>query len=186
MIDYVPTVFWLTGLSGSGKTTLGTLLTNKLRSRGNSVIFLDGDTLREVYDNNFGYDRHGRFTASLQYARLCKMLTEQNVHVVCATISMFHHTQDWNRKNIANYMEIFMDVPLSELIKRDNKKIYSRCLSGELNNVVGIDIVPEFPKTPDIIIRNPHESFIENNVDLILEKLDSKVCVNQEVINHAN
>lgn len=170
MIKFTPTLFWLTGLSGAGKTTLGTLLTEKLRDRDYPVVFLDGDILREIYNNRFGHDHAGRLEASLQYARLCKMLIEQKVHVVCATISMFHQTQKWNRENIQRYIEIFLDIHVDELIRRDSKKIYSRALTGELKNIVGVDIQPEFPKKPDIIIK---DNKIEDSVNLILKNYDT-------------
>jgi adenylylsulfate kinase-like enzyme len=173
MTNFIPTLFWLTGLSGAGKTTLASLLTTKLKDRGHPVIFLDGDTLREIYNNDFGHTREERLLASLQYARLCKMLTGQNVHVVCATISMFHQTQDWNRENIKNYLEVFVDVPLAELVRRDGKQIYSRAKAGELKNIVGIDIEPELPKKADVIIQNDLYS-PEDNVNLILKAYDAK------------
>ena len=164
-----PTLFWLTGLSGSGKTTLGLLLTEELRAQGHSVIFLDGDVLRELYNNCFGHERDERLVASLQYARLCKFLLAQGVHVVCSTISLFHKTQIWNRENISRYIEIFLDVSLPELIERDNKGIYSRGLKGELKNIVGVDIQPEFPMHPDLIIRNAQGSSVIDHVRLILQ-----------------
>lgn len=177
MKHFSPTLFWLTGLSGAGKTTLGALLTRHLRERGHPVIFLDGDQLREVYNDCYGHDRESRLIASMYYARLCKVLVEQNVHVVCSTISLFHQTQQWNRENIPNYIEVFVDVPLAELIKRDNKSIYSRALAGKLNNIVGMDIEPELPKQADVIINYFPDITVEMNVQLILENYDSKIFV---------
>jgi adenylylsulfate kinase len=152
-----------------GKTTIGALLTERLRARGSAAIFLDGDVLREVYGNMFGHDRAQRLLAGQHYGRICNMLVNQHVHVVCATISMFHEVHEWNRANIKNYIEIFIDVPLPELIARDNKKIYSRGLNGELADVVGIDILPEYPKCPDIIIDNKDGMATEQAVDSILD-----------------
>lgn len=170
-------VFWLTGLSGSGKTTIGTELALRLRAQEYPVIFLDGDILREMSANTFGHDRDQRLQASLMYARLCNMIAAQNVHVVCATISLFHQTQLWNRKNIPNYLEIFVDVPLSELVKRDPKKIYSRAQAGELKNVVGIDIVPEYPQKPDLIIKNHGDVPVKQAVDDIIKLFNSTLSL---------
>lgn len=164
-------VFWLTGLSGSGKTTIGTELTNHLKAQGKPVVFLDGDQLREITGNTLGHDREQRLAASLLYARLCNLLANQNVNVVCATISLFHETQQWNRDHIKNYMEIFVDVPLAEVIKRDAKQIYSRAQQGLIKNVVGIDIEPEYPQNPDIVIKNHNKVSAQEAVYQILNYL---------------
>ena len=184
MKNFMPTLFWLTGLSGAGKTTLGILLTKKLRDRGYPVVFLDGDTLREIYNNRFGHSKEDRLEASVAYTRLCKLLIEQKVHVVCATISMFYKIQSWNRENIRNYIEIFVDVPLSDLIKRDSKNIYSRGNGNETGNIVGVDIEPEIPKNPDIVIKNGTDTIIDNHVNLILDIFNSKLVENSKCGQH--
>ena len=164
------TVFWLTGLSGSGKTAIGEALTEKLQN-SDAVIFLDGDRLREVYGNMLGYSKAERRNASLYYARLCKMISVQGINVVCATISMIHQTQEWNRNNIEKYLEIYVRVPIEELILRDNKQIYSRAKSGKLTNVVGMDIEAEEPQFPDLIIDNYGDMTVNKAVNRILETL---------------
>ena len=42
-------VIWITGLSGAGKTTLAREVVKQLRELKKSVVFLDGDKLREVF-----------------------------------------------------------------------------------------------------------------------------------------
>ena len=69
--------------------------------------------------------------------------------MVCATISLFHEVQDWNRSNIEHYIEIFLDSPLSVLRDRDRKELYGRVGGSGAKNVVGVDIEPEWPKRPD-------------------------------------
>lgn len=147
-------LFWLTGLSGSGKTTIGLHLTTILRNSGYSVIFLDGDHLREVTGNLFGHTREERLKAAFLYARLCKTLVEQGAIVVCATISLFHEVQAWNREHIPGYIEIFIDVPLTELIQRDSKQIYAKVQNGEIRHVVGIDIAADYPLQPNLTVSN--------------------------------
>lgn len=146
-----------------------------MRAQGLPVIFLDGDHLREIMGNAFGHDREARLQASLMYARLCKMLADQQMHVVCSTISLFHQTQEWNRQHISRYLEILVDVPLTELIKRDPKQIYLRARQGLLKNVVGMDLPAEFPKQPDIIIQNHAQASVQDAVATILQFYEKEV-----------
>lgn len=164
-------VFWLTGLSGCGKTTIGHTLTLALRENGRHVVFLDGDILREITGDIFGHNREQRLQASFLYARLCRMLAKQHVDVVCATISLFREIQEWNRKNFSRYFEVFIDVPLSELVRRDSKNIYAQVKAGKLQNVVGLDIPADFPKTPDLVIKNHGEMNVSMATSLILKHL---------------
>ena len=67
---------------------------------------------------------------------------------------MFHGVREWNRKNIANYREIFIDVPTDVLIARDKKNLYSQVRNGKIKNVAGFDLDVEFPISPDLRIVN--------------------------------
>ena len=147
-----PACYWITGLSGSGKTTQSKKLTNYLRKKNQPVVLLDGDILREIMKSN-AYSYNDRLKLGFQYSKLCNTIVSQNINVVIAVIGLFHQLHEWNRKNIKSYKEIFLDTPIEELMKRDPKKLYKRASSKELQNLVGIDIKPEFPKSPDIHIK---------------------------------
>ncbi len=159
--------FWITGLSGSGKTTLANLLIKKLEYKNRKAVLIDGDVIREIFGNQQDYSAQSRLNIAYEYSKLAAFLAKQNIDVVCSTISLFHEVHDWNRKNIPNYLEIFLDTDLEILIKRDNKKIYSRALNGELPDVVGIDIKAEFPQNPDLFFKNPNPE----NFEQMLEKI---------------
>ena len=148
------TVFWLTGLSGAGKTTIGRAVYERLKSQMPNAVFLDGDVLREVFGHDHGHTLEDRRKSAMRNARLCHMLSKQGIHVVCATISMFDDCRAFNRKHIANYLEVYLEVPLSILKERDQKQLYSRAAKGEVKNVIGLDLKAEYPKSPDLTIRN--------------------------------
>lgn len=157
-------VFWITGLSGSGKTTLGRELCNRLRAAGRMAIFLDGDALRSGISEDVGHSASDRQRAAMRNARLCRLLAEQGSDIVCATISLFHEVQRWNRANIPGYREIYLRVPLAELRRRDTKGLYT----GTKRNVVGLDVPAEFPQTPDIVLDNHGALNVAAAVDQIV------------------
>ena len=148
------TVYWITGLSGAGKTTIGSLFYKKIKSQNEKTVFLDGDILRNVFSGLGGYSVADRRAYASSYGRLCKMLSDQGFNVICCTISMFDSVRNWNRQNIVNYKEIFLDVPMEVLIKRDQKGLYTKVQRGQESNVVGMDLKLELPGNPDVRILN--------------------------------
>ena len=150
----MPAIFWVTGLAGAGKTTVGRALWQRLRDAGYPAVLLDGDELRAAVADELGHGRADRLRAAMRHSRTCQLLARQGVPVVCATISLFHEVQRWNRANIPGYREIYLRVPLAELERRDPKGLYARARKGELTDVVGIDLVAEAPEAPDLVIDN--------------------------------
>lgn len=147
-------VYWFTGLSGAGKTTIASLFYKKLTQVSPCSIFLDGDHLRETIADDLGYGSEDRLRAAMRYSRLCKLISDQGLNVVCATISMFHECREWNRGNIKLYKEFYIKVPIDALVQRDSKNIYSRALNNEITDVLGVDLEFEEPNNPDVVIEN--------------------------------
>lgn len=143
-------VYWITGLSGSGKTTISKALLEEINKTTEKVIFLDGDDMREHIAFDLGYDINDRKKCGLRYSGLCKMLSKQGFVVICATISMFDEVRDWNRENIDDYVEVYIKVSEETLIKRNQKGMYS----VKTPNLMGVNIEPEYPKQPDVILEN--------------------------------
>jgi len=148
------TCYYLTGLSGAGKTTIGKELYFQLKAHQDNIVYLDGDTLREVFGGQHGHSVEDRKNLAMHYSRLCKMLTDQGIDVVITTISMFTEVRNWNRANIKGYTEIYLKVPMDILIQRDQKQLYSRAIQGEVENVMGVDVEIDAPESPDIILQN--------------------------------
>lgn len=144
-------VYWLTGLSGAGKSTIAGLLSDWVKQQGVHPIMLDGDVVRDLLPLDArGHDRDSRLKIARFNAHLCHFLSVQGLTVICPTISLFHEVQAWNRENIPGYVEIFIDVPLHELQRRDPKGLYAQHRRGELKELVGLDIAAELPLHPDI------------------------------------
>ena len=171
-------VIWITGLSGSGKTTIAEAICPRFKELGLSPIILDGDILREIFTgtnkNKASYDRNERIDLSRKYGLLCKNLSWQGFTVIIATVSMFDEVYAWNRKNLPNYFEVYLNVPLSELKRRDPKNIYKRFNTGAIRNVAGLDLSVDQPKDADLIIDFAEGYTIEEIVDDIFKNWSMK------------
>jgi cytidine diphosphoramidate kinase len=169
-------VIWIIGMSASGKTTIGKKLYDKLSLANEKWIFLDGDTFRSILGEDLGHTIEDRRTNAYRISRFCEFLNSQGINVLACVLSIFHDNQQYNKDNIANYKEVFIDVDFDELIKRDNKELYSKALNGEIKNVVGVDIEFKPPFSPDLVIdNNKVNPDFESITGEIIDKFDIKI-----------
>ena len=95
----------------------------KLRKINGPTVVISGDSLRNMF-NLKGYSYNERLTTVKKYCRLSKFLTSQKMNVIFAVIGMMKSIREWNRKNIDNYIEIYIKSDIKEIIKQKKKKIY--------------------------------------------------------------
>lgn len=157
-------LYWITGLSGAGKTTIGNRLYYRMKAQKLNTIILDGDILKKIAGKDLGYKKEDRLERAYRYSALCKLLTDQGINTIICTIAMFDEIREWNRKNIENYVEIFLDVDFDVLKQRNRKGLYS----PQSNDIAGIDVEVEYPKDPDIVIKNNGEQLLEESIEKIL------------------
>lgn len=162
------TVYWITGLSGAGKTTIGKILYEQIKKDNPNTVFLDGDIMRKVFGDDLGYSKEERRKCAMRYSRLCAMLREQDMNVVCCTISMFDSVREWNRENIRDYKEIYVKASMETLIKRDQKGLYSGMTEEKQKEVAGIHMEIEEPKHPNLILVNDGEKTPQEQAERIL------------------
>jgi cytidine diphosphoramidate kinase len=147
-------VIWIIGISGAGKSTLAEAVEMKLSNDIKNLVILDGDVIREVFQNDLGYTIYDRRINANRMSRLSKFLDDQGIHVLCPILSIFNDSQVWNRKNIKNYYQVFIDTPLENVVQRDVKGIYSKFEKKEITGVVGMDIDFPRPVGNDLVIEN--------------------------------
>lgn len=169
-------VYWITGLSGAGKTTIGKLFYDKMKKKNPNTVFFDGDMLRKVFGDDLGYSKEDRRRCAMRYSRLCRLLEEQGINVICCTISMFDSVREWNRENINSYCEIYVKVSMDTLIARDQKGLYSGTTVEKEKEVVGVHMELEEPKTPDLILQNDGERTPEEQAEKIWEFVYGDEC----------
>mgnify|MGYP000692908248 CR=1 FL=1 len=156
-------VVWVTGMPGAGKTTFADALAKQLKVQGRQdIIRLDGDQLREVFANT-DYSVCARLSLAMQYAKLANMLALQGYIVIVSTVSLFHKVHQWNRANLPNYVEVYLNPSMDVLHNRNQKGLYTD--AG--NNILGKDIAPEFPQNSDYEF---NDEDIRSSVNLIIEQ----------------
>jgi adenylylsulfate kinase-like enzyme len=77
----------------------------------------------------------------------------------------------------AEFVEIFVDAPLSVCEERDPKGLYKKARAGVLKGFTGIDAPYEPPDDPEIVVRS-HEQTAAESVDQILAALLPRLRLN--------
>ena len=162
-------VFWVTGLSGSGKTAIAKKIKNKIIKYFGPTVLINGDDLRNIY-NLKKYTRSERIKIGKGHGKLCKFFSDQKLNVIFSAVGLFDEIRNFNRKNIKNYIEIYIKSKIKKIKNKRKKKIYF----SNKKNLMGIDIKPEFPKRPHIIISNDFNRSIEELGNELIIKIKKK------------
>lgn len=165
---------WLTGLSGSGKSTLSKEIYKYITEKGLKAQIIDGDTIRGILGNLFGYCNEDRIKMARVYRLVCKLLNDNGIIAITAAIAPFKEIRDENRAKIEKYIEIYLDCPIEKCIERDVKGLYARAIRGEEKQVIGIDENYEVPTRYDIKV-NTAEKSIEECMEEIKEYLNINI-----------
>ncbi len=160
-------LFWITGFSGSGKTRIAKKIHKDIIKKFGPTILFSGDDIRRIF-NLKGYSYEERYDTVMKYCKLAKFVTNQNINVIFAVIGMMNGVRAWNKKNIKNYVEIYIKSNLKKVMKKKQKKIYQK----KTKNIVGIDIKPEYPKKPNIILKNDFKKSINLYSEELLRKIE--------------
>ena len=143
---------WLIGPSAVGKTTVSRIIYKKIKKKFPNLMLLDGDKLRNLYENNLAYDKESRSKFTSRYIRLATWLMDHDISTIAAVNSAFEKDRILCRSQIENYYEIHLNCSMEERIKRDKKNLYIPALKGEKKNVVDVDIPFDKPQKCDLSI----------------------------------
>jgi len=161
---------WLTGLSGAGKSTLATAVATELRRHGIGVEVLDGDEVRQNLSQGLGFSRADRDTNIRRIGYVAKLLARNGVAVITAAISPYRAVRDEVRKEIGDFVEVYVRASLEACVRRDAKGLYRRALAGEIPQFTGVSDPYEEPLAPELVVDTERES-VEESAARVLHRL---------------
>ncbi|MBW4654501.1 MAG: adenylyl-sulfate kinase [Kaiparowitsia implicata GSE-PSE-MK54-09C] len=163
---------WFTGLSGAGKTTIRMAVEQQLRHRGLKVEVLDGDIVRQYLTKGLGFSKEDRDENIRRIGFVAHLLTRNGVVVLVSAISPYEQARAEVRQTIGDFVEVFVNAPLSVCEQRDVKGLYKKARAGEIKHFTGIDDPYEVPTNPDVECHTDQET-LEESVATVLRHLEA-------------
>jgi bifunctional enzyme CysN/CysC len=147
-----PCILWFTGLSGAGKSTIANLVEKQLHADGRHTYLLDGDNVRHGLNKDLGFADQDRVENIRRVAEVARLMVDAGLIVMVSFISPFRSERRMARALLeaGEFIEVFVDTPLSQAEARDAKGLYKKARRGELKNFTGIDSPYEVPEDPEI------------------------------------
>jgi bifunctional enzyme CysN/CysC len=147
-----PAIVWFTGLSGAGKSTIANIVEQKLHAAGHHTMMLDGDNLRHGLSRDLGFTEADRVENIRRVGEVAKLILEGGLIVLCSFISPYRAERDMVRGLVQDgeFLEVFVDTPIDECVRRDPKGLYAKAKAGQIKNFTGFDAPYELPQSPEI------------------------------------
>ena len=149
-----PRLLWFTGLSGAGKSTIANLVEKKLHLQGRHTFLLDGDNVRLGLNRDLGFSDADRAENIRRVGETARLMLDAGLIVLAAFISPFRAERRMVREMLGEgeFVEVFVEVPLSLAEERDPKGLYAKARDGRIPNFTGIGSPYEAPEAPEIRI----------------------------------
>lgn len=176
-----PAVLWFTGLSGSGKSTIANALQKLLFAQGKHTFTLDGDNVRHGLNRDLGFTDADRVENIRRVANVARLMSDAGLITLVSFISPFRSERQMARNLMADgeFIEVYVDTPLSVAEDRDVKGLYKKARAGEIKNFTGIDSPYEPPQAPELRIDTVNNS-PEEAAEVILGFMREKGLLNGE------
>jgi adenylylsulfate kinase len=175
LLGHTGCVVWFTGLSGSGKSTVANEVDRVLHDRGIHTYLLDGDNvrhglnaspqiLRDLHGENYaerfglGFDPEDRVENIRRIAAVAQLFASAGLITLTAFVSPYRQDRQAARDLVTamgrsgDFIEVFVDTPLTICERRDPKGLYKKARAGEIKNFTGISDPYEAPESPELVV----------------------------------
>ncbi|WP_419770624.1 MAG: adenylyl-sulfate kinase [Candidatus Marinarcus sp.] len=171
LLNQKPCILWFTGLSGSGKSTIANAVEEELHKKGIKTYLLDGDNVRHGLNKDLGFTEMERVENIRRIGEVSKLFVDAGLIVLTAFISPFKSDRQIARSLVGydEFLEVFIDTPLSICEKRDPKGLYKKAREGAIKNFTGID--------------SPYEAPVEPQIQLKTDECDIQACADKVIFH---
>ncbi len=163
-------VIWLTGIPASGKTTIALELKKFYEKKGLAADILDGDEIRKTLSKDLGFSPEDRKEHNRRVIFVAKILAKNRVTTIIPLISPYRETRDYARKEIPEFVEVWIKASVDECKKRDPKGLYKKALAGEIKNLTGLQAPYEEPQNPELVLDTENQT-VEQSITQLTSKL---------------
>ena len=158
---------WFTGLPCSGKTTLADAVADDLKARGMKVERLDGDIVRQGLTRDLGFSKEDRAMNIERVTFVAKLLTRNEVAVLCTFVSPYNSIRRKSREEIGEYILVDVKATPEVCAERDIKGMWAKAKAGEIKNFTGYDDPYEEPDNAQITVDTNKETVEESKAIVI-------------------
>lgn len=169
-MDQKGVTLWFTGLPCSGKSAIANRVAEILKEKGLKVERLDGDIVRKSLTRDLGFSKEDRDENIRRITFVAKLLTRNGVIVLTSFISPYREIRAHARKEIGNFVEVYVKCSLEVCMKRDVKGMYKKALKGEIQEFTGVSDPYEEPLEPEILLETDKKE-LEESVEKVIQKL---------------
>ncbi len=166
-------VVWLTGLPCAGKSTLASGLAERLAAQGLACEVLDGDVIRRHLSQGLSFSREDRDTNVRRIGFVASLLARNGVPVIVAAVSPYRSTRDEVRREIPNFLEVYVRCPSEICERRDVKGMYAQARAGKIAHFTGVDDPYEAPTSSEVTIATDQEP-VSESLNRIVQALEAR------------
>ena len=163
-------VIWITGIPASGKSTIATLLKEYYQKRNLPADILDGDEIRKTLSKDLGFSPQDRKEHNRRVIVVAKLLAKNGIVTIIPLISPYRETRELARKEIPNFVEVYVNASLEECMRRDPKGLYKKAKTGEIKDLTGFQSPYEEPTNPELVLYT-EKNTPQECLDIIISKL---------------
>ena len=137
---------------------------------------MGGDIVRQSLTRDLGFSKEDRDKNIERVTFVAKLLTRNGVAVLCSFISPYRERRAKSRREIGEFIEVYVKCPVEECVRRDVKGLYAKAFAGEIENFTGVSDPYEPPENPEIVCHTAQEA-VEESAAKIIAYLEEHGCV---------